>query len=148
MIGKEDAKSVITSLDVHYEEKNILKGQLKDDGYDVCMFDMHDGKMLYILSGHGLWNRKNYPFLLCKCKRKEGVVNADHVCKIMTHTEQTILNYKSLCRWNEVLNSTTTISYSKTDHMNWVDETIMGYLTLVLVHKFSHHHAYDLTYST
>ena len=36
---------------------------------NVCLYDMHDGKLLYLLSQHSMWNRKNHPFLLCKCKR-------------------------------------------------------------------------------
>ena len=37
---------------------------------------------------------KHTPFLLYKCKRKESVRNADHVCKLISHKEYLTLNEK------------------------------------------------------
>jgi hypothetical protein len=52
------------------------------------MYDVHDGKMLYLLTYHSLYNRCHYPFLLCKCKRGAGVVDEKHKCEMLTQEEQ------------------------------------------------------------
>jgi hypothetical protein len=50
-----------------YFEKNNEKKKL-------ISYDIHDGKMLYLLAQHSHFTRKNYPFLLCKCKRGDGCI--------------------------------------------------------------------------
>ena len=49
---------------------------------------MHDAKMLYLITQHSSWARKNHPFLLCKCNRGNGVVDENHVCEIIDHDNQ------------------------------------------------------------
>ena len=68
IVGKEEPTMVISSVKTHYDEKLALQSKYKDEQHHVCMYDMHNGKMMYILTGHGLWNRTHKPFLLCKCK--------------------------------------------------------------------------------
>ena len=40
------------------------------------------------MTQHSLWSRKNYPFLLCKCNRGNGVVDENYVCEIIDHDDQ------------------------------------------------------------
>ena len=67
----------------------------------VHFYDMHDGKMLYVLTQHSLWNRKYHPFLLCKCTQGERVLNPHHKCKIFTNEEQLEYYNRSVRRWEK-----------------------------------------------
>ena len=54
----------------------------------ILFYDIHDGKMLYLLTQHSLFNHRHHPFILCTCKRGEGLNDSDHNCRLMTHGEQ------------------------------------------------------------
>ena len=83
------------------------------------MYDMHDGKMLYLLTQHSLFNRKHHPFLLCNCKRGAGVQDGNHQCKIINDEEQLRLYNRSKRRWDNMEHIE---SYNeKKKHMDWVD---------------------------
>ena len=86
-------------------------------------YNMHDGKMLYALIGHSLFNRKFNPFLLCTCNCGAGVVNENHICQILLHNEQVQLFDCSLRKWinqrKRIINTEETYEYF--DHMDWVD---------------------------
>ena len=73
--------------------------------------------MLYLLTQHSLFNCKHFPFLLCTCGRGEGVINEDHECKFVSHTEQ--INYwkRSLRRWNNKNKKVGEMNYHYFDHM-------------------------------
>ena len=78
-----------------YTEKALLRKEQRDNQQQLLpntnleFRELHDGKMLYCLTGHVLWNRRNHPFIWCKCMRGEGVKNNDsHVCEIITHEDQ------------------------------------------------------------
>ena len=43
---------------------------------------------MYILPGHSLLNRKSKPFILCECKRGEGVKDENHECEIISDKRQ------------------------------------------------------------
>ena len=55
---------------------------------DCCVYDLADGKALYLLLGHSHWGSHDYPFLLCKCDRQENTANkctgimsdAEYIC--------------------------------------------------------------------
>lgn len=87
MIGKEDPVHVLKSIKDYYFQKLQLRQSLQreGEGKNAMLFDMHDGKMLYILTGHSLWNRKHFPFLLCTCARADGVKDTNHCCNIMSN---------------------------------------------------------------
>ena len=82
------------------------------------MYDMHDGKMLYLLTQHSLFNRKHHPFLLCNCKRGAGVQDGNHQCKIINDEEQLRLYNRSKRRWDNMEHIE---SYKEKQHMDWVD---------------------------
>ena len=84
LAGTESFATMMPAVKEYFEEKKILKDTTKNKNY--FYYDMHDGKMLYLLTQHSLWNRKYNPFLLCTCKRGEGVVsNRTHICKVKSH---------------------------------------------------------------
>lgn len=72
-------------IPVYEEKKRLMARETVLDGVNLSLYDMHDGKMLYMLTQHSLWNRKYHPFLLCKCEHGEGVKNANHKCIQFTH---------------------------------------------------------------
>ena len=88
---------------------------------------MHDGKMIYALTQHSAWSRKNHPFLLCACKRGEGVKNQNHTCAIISHSEQVRLFDRSIRRWErqkDVITYTkkkVVVRYTKEKHLDWCD---------------------------
>ena len=45
----------------------------------IYMYDLHDGKLLNLLTQHSMWNRRNHPFILCKCKRNNSFI---HYCNM------------------------------------------------------------------
>ena len=77
--------------------------------------------MLYLLAHHSLWNRKKFPFLLCKCKRGQGI-DDNHICIPITLCEEMRLRERSVRRWDKKrrelrLDDT----YGLRAHMNWID---------------------------
>ena len=46
--------------------------------FQISCYDLRDGKMIYLLTQHALFNCKHHPFLLCKCRRGEGICNPNH----------------------------------------------------------------------
>ena len=96
-------------------------------GEEVYFYDMHDGKMLYILTQHSLYSRKHYPYLLCRCKRGAAVSDPDHVCKFLTQEEYVCSYFRSKRRWTtKKATLPTDKTYDLDDHKAWVDETNDG----------------------
>ena len=77
------------------------------------MYEAHDGKMIYALTGHSLQNRQHHPFLLCSCQGGDSVVDPNYKCTIISDAEYERLFDKSLelflekkaqfTNWNEDL---------------------------------------------
>ena len=87
LMGKEDFKLMNTALTADYwnSRKGFVDGDVSVDtlpNSKVWVYDTHDAKMLYLLLQHSLWNRKHHPFLLCKCKRGDGLTSSDHSCEL------------------------------------------------------------------
>ena len=40
------------------------------NGHKIYTYEMYDYKMIYMLLQYVSYTRKNYPFLLCKCKKQ------------------------------------------------------------------------------
>ena len=91
-------------------------------------YDIHDGKMLYLLTQHSQWSRKFHPFLLCKCKRGEGVRNTAHNCQLLSHQEQVQMWDRSLRRWKnkKELEENGGSLYTPALHGDWVDKNNLG----------------------
>ena len=88
VIGKEELKVLQCTLKDYFEERRKYTDgtlQFADlPNSKIYCYDVHDGKMLYLLLQHSMWNRKHHPFILCKCKRGEGVNSRDHQCDMWT----------------------------------------------------------------
>ena len=91
----------------------------------VSYYDMHDGKMIYMLTQHSLYNRKFHHFLLCACHRGDGVINGDHKCKLLSHNEKIRLFSRSEKKWKRKM-TPMSIEYTHAKHMDWVDSDNKG----------------------
>ena len=126
--AKESIHTMMPAVKSYFEEKKILRQSEEYSRY--FFYDLHDGKMLYLLCQHSQWNRKKNPFLLCKCNRGEGVRNnANHVCTWLTHDEQIESYERSKRRWNRKRSQPIPRKgkeYKVKDHMNWADDSNLG----------------------
>ena len=137
MIGKESSANLMPILDSMYERKEaILNNNINIDPdckfmnkeSKISLYDLHDGKMLYLLTQHSLFNCKFHPFLLCKCQRGEGVIdNENHECKIISHEDQIHYYNRSMRRWkNKRKRLGPHESCNIKNHMDWMDEKNIG----------------------
>ena len=80
MLGNENYANVSEAIEDEYNERQSLINEynLKHD-CQIYQYHMHDGKMLYLITQHSMWNRKHYPFLMCKCKRGVFLKQTPHV---------------------------------------------------------------------
>ena len=114
--------SVFTERElVKKSESSVLPGV-----NSISFYDMHDGKMLYLLTQHSAWNRKHHPFLLCKCKRGDGVRNPYHECVRISHGDQIKYFNHSKKRWEERSDDDAGLQYTMEMHKNWIDEKNYG----------------------
>ena len=127
--GTECAKNIFPVIQyVLYSKKKMREEGLESllPGCNVSFYDLHDGKMLYLLTQHSLWSRRHHPFLLCKCRRGEGVVNSENECKILSHDEQVKLWGRSLRRWEDKIRRSGPDNYSIQNHRDWIDLNNFG----------------------
>ena len=87
----------------------------------VTLYDLHDAKMLYILTQNSLYNRKNHPYILCKCKKNEASLDRHgmHECVIISDVESITLYNTSEEHYNKTIS--TIQNYSDADHKDWAD---------------------------
>ena len=93
---------------------------------NISYYDLHDGKMLYLLTQYSLWNRKHHPFLLCGYMRDEGVINNSHTCKVMSDKDYLVRYERSNRRWNLKQKHVGIDKYTNANHLDWVDEKNLG----------------------
>ena len=82
----ENVSVMLPSVNDNYRKKGELYTNTKIK--HTSLYNMNNGKILYLLTQHSLWNRKKHPFLRCKCERGTGVRDKNHKCILLTHTEQ------------------------------------------------------------
>ena len=86
--GTENYSNMMPAVKNYFFEKGELYDNKKSIHYltnnNISYYDLHDGKILYLLTQHSLWNRKHHPFLWCTCMRGEGVKNANHTCELIS----------------------------------------------------------------
>ena len=130
MVGDKKDTNVFPAVKKIYSVKERMReagGVLPS--YPLVKFhfyELHDGKMLYLLTQHSLFNRKHHPFLLCTCKRGEGVRNQEHQCRFLSQDEQIRYWERSLQRWEDKRKRCAHQSYQYFDHMDWIDEHNCG----------------------
>ena len=152
MVGKESPSTVLPSVASYLKEKQELEKKSKelvvteedveeqaattDVEAEVAaststpkkywFYNTHDVKMLYLLCQHSQWNRKEQPYLLCACKRGEGVLKPDtHSCSLRSHSDEIRLWKKSEKKW-EHKRSKKGDNYTKKLHADWCDEKNKG----------------------
>ena len=82
--------------------------------------------MIYLLTGHSLYNRKYHPFVLCSCQRGEGIKEG-HVCKMISHEKTIEMWDKSRRVWNKKLTKLKPgETYDKKKHMDFVNKPLLG----------------------
>ena len=109
-------------------KKKILQGACRkrfQPNQKIFLYDLHDGKMLYMLTQHSLYNRKCHPYLLCKCGPGDAVRDPDHVCvpinqdKQVERWERSKNKYAQFMTINEQKSPPS--QYTESDHRNWAD---------------------------
>ena len=112
----------------HNERKKVIELIRRKYGVSFQIYDIHDRKMLYMLSQYILYNRKSHPFLLCKCK--EGYCYNKHkTCNKMTDEEIQRLYDNSNKKINTIKRENS--NYNEEKHINWADNKILGLYILV-----------------
>ena len=122
VVGDEKFDTLLPALKKIYESKaDIRRREVSEDKVKHVTYDLHDGKMLYLLTQHSLFNRKHHPFLLCACQRGEGVKDPNHCCKLLSDEDHYHWHQRSLRRWNLKRERVGEAKYVVKDHMDWVD---------------------------
>ena len=137
-------ENIIPVVESIYEEKSQIVNECNFNFYD-----MHDAKMLYLITQHSSWSRKNHPFLLCKCQRGEGVVDESHECITIKDDELLQLYNCSTRRWERKTSKDET--YPTKDHADWVDEknfegTLQKIMQIGLMKRTLKFHILDCCY--
>ena len=95
----------------------------------IPMYDIADGKALYIYTEHSHWASSLNPFLLCKCERGQ---DPSTICQIVQDDEYKKLYEKSKERWDkkpeldELRARQRRRPYTKTDHKKWCSQANEG----------------------
>ena len=124
-MGKEDFATMKKLVEAHYRERAIKIQELERKyKCKIICYDVHDGKMLYILSQHSNYNRKNYPMLTCRCKRGECFMNRRHKCKQFTDEEVVEKYERSKAYYHNKIEEDKDWDIKK--HAKWADEENYG----------------------
>ena len=123
-IGEEKLGTLLPVLEEIFETKREIERKVVEHGTNIKMLELHDGKMLYLLTQHSLFSRKFTPFLLCCCSRGEGARNRNHVCTQLTHEEHVHHHERSLTRFSR--KSSVDSGYDRAAHMDWIDQHNRG----------------------
>ena len=130
-VGNETIKTLFPVVTGIYKDKESIRSNdgkidgIEDKTFDF--YDLHDGKMLYLLTQHSLYSRKHYPFLLCKCHRGQGVKDEQHQCHFISEQEQINYYERSKRRFENKRNRLKmNETYDKGDHMDWIDVNNFG----------------------
>ena len=87
VMGKEDLKILTPCLSQYLLERRELideRVKLKSvPNSKVWVYDVHDGKLLYLLTQHSRWNRRHHPYIMCNFKRGQALLDdTNHVCNM------------------------------------------------------------------
>ena len=126
-MAEETSCTVFPAMKSLYEEKKLLMDREMTvlPGVNMSFYDLHDGKMLYMLTQHSQWNRKYHPFLLWKCKHSDGVTDENHECVQFSHQEQIHYFARSQNKWERSREKHQN-NYTSHMHNNWIDKDNYG----------------------
>ena len=129
-VGNENIRNLFPVLKDIYNEKALIRsngGTVEGRNEKFVFFDLHDGKMLYLLTQHSLYSRLHHPFLLCKCHRGEGVKDPNHQCTLISHDDQIKYFERSKKRYeNKRKRLKENEKYDKPEHNDWIDVNNLG----------------------
>ena len=127
--GKEDYETMMLAVKDYFQSKRALITAQEQESTrsNYWYYNMHDCKMLYLLTQHSLWNRIHHPFLLCKCKRGIGLQLEEHSCVIRSDHETEQLYKRSERKWKrKLIHLSQGEVYDMAKHRNWVDNNNEG----------------------
>ena len=95
--GKENTATIASVLKEMMNTWDNIKSDIPLL-YDCYLYDLADGKALYIIQGHTHWASGTEPFLLCKCEWGQSI-NKINDCHM--HTDQAYIDMmpKSFDQW-------------------------------------------------
>ena len=107
ILADEKLENIIPAVDSIQKEKKKLMESVNAivDECNFNFYDMHNAKMLCLMTQNSSWSRKNHPFLLCKCQRGEGVADQSHECTIIGDLRRFFKTVES-CVMSRIANST------------------------------------------
>ena len=94
--GKENLDTLKSVLMYRFEEYDALVEALPQIR-NCPIYDMADGKALYLYTGHTSWASSTKPFLLCTCERGMsadplhvclGITDEQYKCKIQSSAQR------------------------------------------------------------
>ena len=96
--GKENLDTLKSVLRYRFEEYGHLLEALPQISHCPPIYDMADGKAVYLYTGHTNWASSTKPFLLCTCERG---MSADplHICLGLTDDQYKGKIRSSVQRW-------------------------------------------------
>ena len=129
MIGAETSTNMLPTIQPIFERRKEIREKgcnvnssstytitIINKDSKITMYDLHDSKMLYLMTLHSLFNCNHHPFLLCNCQQGEGVQNSNHECKVINHDDQVKYYNRSECRWNSKRNCSGEASWTLKQH--------------------------------
>jgi hypothetical protein len=126
----ESNETMMHAVKDYLQSKKELRDSMSSSSQSLnkCHFyDLHDGKMLYLLTQHSMWNRKHHPFVSCSCRRGDGVRNnANHICSYIGDDSAIYWFERSERRWKNKQIRVGEDKYSRKDHLDWVDVNNCG----------------------
>ena len=128
VVGTEKFQNIIPAINDIFKCKRDIMNDENElvSGCKVYLYEMHVGKMLYNLTQYSLYNRKNFPHLLCKFHRGDGVKYREHECIQLTHDEHCHYYDRSIRRWTRKRESVGEDNYNMSQHRDWVDKENVG----------------------
>ena len=74
MIGEENRTNLFPAIQKILEDIEKLKSEGFSDLPDTkfSYYELHDGKMLYLLTQHSLFNQKHFPFFMYMWQRRRS----------------------------------------------------------------------------
>ena len=127
LVGKEELKILKPCMtDYLMFRRELVEGRFQFPSFPsstIWTYDVHDGKMLYLLTQHSQWNRKHHPFLMCDCQRGKGF-SINHVCSMWNDDEYSKKWNTSLRKWEAMTPLPQEWTVKK--HRDWCDERNSG----------------------
>lgn len=128
LLAKEELHVLQASMKDYLEiRRELVEGSIKSNllpNSKLWCYDVHDGKLLYLMAQHSMWNRKNHPFLMCKCTRGRQNFDESHKCSMWSDEEYVEKWNISKTKWD--IQTSNTQDWSTKKHKEWCDERNYG----------------------